>query len=583
MKNRLWLTFGLFALSACTVILPTFTTQKIPTDRRTRLSAHLKALGQQVGTDLVWFGQDDAPQTDVPWWAGMVMRIEPLTTEAHFQRLESLVDTGLLARELGIYPTGFFPQAGPELFVFGRRLQGGFLGVWMDVHGMGLKWAGRRLAFIDITSSTAQRGSDASYLLQHELFHTLDPYLLTGNREWEACNLQPFAYGQRPSQTYFPRPGFVSDYALTFPSEDRAELFSFLVSNPVRAQLVAARIAVGDTHLSCKYRWLQKFMADVSPTFNERWWRYLALGLRGPVLHDAMVDPEQVQSLDLSVEQDASLKALKPEERDSLGWLPNGLAIPESLGDFKALKHLTMDNHGYARVPEALAELTQLESLSLQGHRFEQFPTPILKLTRLKALHLVAEAFNTLPDLSSLNHLEQLTLVLDGSAGRTFAQLSQLFRLEELTLIGSQLKQLPESLLLLGRLRSLTLSTTGIQRLPSWMGSLKALRRLEIKETWFEGEQPVPLFANVKLAELAELEELRLDYVTYLQLPSLKGLNALRVLSLKGYVPEQLPDGLYELPALQELDLTGLVALSLEQRTAVKAWAHTRGIKLVGL
>jgi hypothetical protein len=582
-KYGVLLSAGLLALSACTVILPTFTTQKIPPDRRTRLSENLKALGQQVGTDLVWFGQDNAPQTDVPWWAGMVMRLEPLTTEAHIQRLESLVDTGLLARELGIYPTGFFPQVGPELFVFGRHLQGGFLSVWMDIHGMGLKWAGRRLAFIDITSSTAQRGSDASYLLQHELFHTLDPYMITGNREWEACNLQPFAYGQRPSQTYFPRPGFVSDYALTFPSEDRAELFSFLVSNPVRAQLVLARMAVGDRHLSCKYQWLQKFMADVSPAFNERWWRYLALGLRGPVLHEAIVDPLQVQSLDLSVDPEAGLNALKPEERDSLGWLPHGLAMPESLGDFKALKHLTMDNHGYAQVPEAVGELTQLESLSLRGHRFVQFPAPVLKLTQLKTLHLVTGAFTALPDLSSLNQLEQLTLVLDGSAGRTFAQLSQLFRLEELTLFGSQLKQLPESLLLLGRLRSLTLHTTGIQILPSWLGSLKALRRLEIKETSLEGEHPLPLFAHVNLADLAALEELRLDDIADLKLLSLKGLNALRFLSLKGYLSPELPDGLYELPALQELDITGFTALSLEQQSKLKAWAQTRGIKLIGL
>jgi hypothetical protein len=44
-----------------------------------------------------------------------------------------------------------------------------------------------------------------------------------------------------------------------------------------------------------------------------------------------------------------------------------------------------------------------------------------------------------------------------------------------------------------------------------------------------------------------------------------------------------LPEEVYTLPALQRLDLTGIVGLSPAQQQRLKAWAQTRNIELIGV
>ncbi len=89
------------------------------------------------------------------------------------------------------------------------------------------------------------------HVFHHELFHLVDAQLAS-DPEWDATNPAGFAYDRRdavkvdPSGSMIDRTrfGFISRYATFSASEDKAELFAFLVTDARQVRELAARDSV---------------------------------------------------------------------------------------------------------------------------------------------------------------------------------------------------------------------------------------------------------------------------------------------------------------------------------------------------
>ncbi len=116
-------------------------------------------------------------------------------------------------------------------------------------------------------------------LVHHEVFHfadLADDATLTNDPEWSALNDRWFTYGDGGRFHREPRaadiatdlPGFLSLYSRSGLEEDKAEVFSFLMTEPVRV----AAIAAADPVVARKVRLVKDRMARLDPSIDEAFW-----------------------------------------------------------------------------------------------------------------------------------------------------------------------------------------------------------------------------------------------------------------------------------------------------------------------
>jgi hypothetical protein len=144
--------------------------------------------------------------------------------------------------ELGRYPAGFLRRLDLRVIVLCRRLNldGDRLG--------GIAMAKRNAIGLEVDGNLGEAW--ARRVVHHELFHVIDARVHGGglrDDDWDRLNAPEFggylgdrsaALARRGGE---PEPGFVTHYALTEEWEDRAELFSFAVMDPVRLAARAKR------------------------------------------------------------------------------------------------------------------------------------------------------------------------------------------------------------------------------------------------------------------------------------------------------------------------------------------------------
>jgi hypothetical protein len=113
------------------------------------------------------------------------------------------------------------------------------------------------------------------WAIHHELFHALDhrddP---AWNDRWTQLNPPGFNYGTLSEdgavRTAVRRDirGFVTWYATTSVSEDRAEMFASMRMSPSEVK----RLCDSDVCVRAKVQLLKEFIADLSPDANEKFW-----------------------------------------------------------------------------------------------------------------------------------------------------------------------------------------------------------------------------------------------------------------------------------------------------------------------
>jgi leucine-rich repeat protein SHOC2 len=228
--------------------------------------------------------------------------------------------------------------------------------------------------------------------------------------------------------------------------------------------------------------------------------------------------------------------------------------LPEALRELKTLEQLDLEG-GFATISDAevtlLGAMPALVGLTLKKS-LKTVPPALAKLTRLRALDLSFNRLSELPDLSALEHLEQLSL--GGNPLQAFPE--WVFALEELRHLsfGAQRKSpappavpsgigrlsklerawldgvasLPDDVGALAALKELRLA--GVEDLPASIGRLKNLEVLQVARL---GTKATLRSLPEELGQLSSLKELTV-WGTFKKFPALAGLRALEELRICG-------------------------------------------------
>ena len=117
--------------------------------------------------------------------------------------------------------------------------------------------------------------------LHHELFHSIDGWTLrgaAGEEDWNELNPPAFRYAPEDKRLRWPlialapyagETGFVTRYSMSAGAEDRAEVFSFLMSDP---EYLEERMKE-DRVLQRKVGALRQFLRRLCGEFDDGYWQ----------------------------------------------------------------------------------------------------------------------------------------------------------------------------------------------------------------------------------------------------------------------------------------------------------------------
>lgn len=176
----------------------------------------------------------------------------------------------VLASELHLYPVAFVRLLKLKRIVLCNNpfSEGASLGGFTDVE------AGT--VYLNVASAR-EADNDLRAALHHELFHLLDyadDEILYEDEEWASHNPQGFAYGAfkfAPDGSLVRNKslkGFVTEYSLTDPAEDKAEVFAHLIVSAARVN----KQCRDDPYLQAKVRAMKLRLAAFCPEIDNQFW-----------------------------------------------------------------------------------------------------------------------------------------------------------------------------------------------------------------------------------------------------------------------------------------------------------------------
>ncbi|OGX20700.1 MAG: hypothetical protein A2Y04_05045 [Omnitrophica WOR_2 bacterium GWC2_45_7] len=186
---------------------------------------------------------------------------------------ELLTYVKMFEEEVQKYPLAFFKRETIERVYFGKRLF--YKGQAVE----GFYHHPTKVIFFDFLRSRGS-GFVQRHNIHHELYHAIE---ISSNKredsEWAGFNIKDFVYGKQnhqPSEknpiNYFApvRPGFVSDYAMMSPQEDKAEVFACLMISTQNK--IIHRWMHNDQVLRKKIEYLKIFIYQYCPEMDENYW-----------------------------------------------------------------------------------------------------------------------------------------------------------------------------------------------------------------------------------------------------------------------------------------------------------------------
>lgn len=124
--------------------------------------------------------------------------------------------------------------------------------------------------------------------------------------------------------------------------------------------------------------------------------------------------------------------------------------LPESIGEFKNLVLLYLDNNQLTGLPDAIGNLTRLDTLSLPNNQLASLPDTIGNLTALRYIDLGNNQLASLPE-----------------------RICVLKKVQSFNAANNQLTRLPELFGEMSQIQVLNLNNNQIANLPESMGNLK--------------------------------------------------------------------------------------------------------------
>lgn len=177
------------------------------------------------------------------------------------RRWELAIAVPQLVEELSRYPAPTLDIVGIQRIILLRGLTTDF----EEVAGVSFPEEGSILVNVPFQAGT----------IHHEVFHLID--VDSWNFAWYRLNLRGFSYGQANLEG-IPRegwkdadrssPGFITPYAMTSIKEDKAELYSFLVTSPD----LVRELAENDPIIARKVDMLKANLASLSTGFDGDFW-----------------------------------------------------------------------------------------------------------------------------------------------------------------------------------------------------------------------------------------------------------------------------------------------------------------------
>jgi hypothetical protein len=179
----------------------------------------------------------------------------------------------LLSEELAAYPVGTFEKCGLREIVICR-------GLTLDGRPRAAipDFAGSKLYLESIQDGWLR--DYARKTVHHEFFHMIDQNddgILYSDEEWVGLNPPDFRYGkggvsvQDDPTVSLPNesvPGFLNAYSRSGVEEDKAEVFSLLMTEPLTLEARSAR----DVVLAAKQRQMKALLRRINVGMDEGYW-----------------------------------------------------------------------------------------------------------------------------------------------------------------------------------------------------------------------------------------------------------------------------------------------------------------------
>ena len=254
---------------------------------------------------------------------------------------------------------------------------------------------------------------------------------------------------------------------------------------------------------------------------------------------------------------------------------PGLTKLPESIGELKNLRIVSLSGNSIKNFPESILRLDNLRELTLEANDLEIHPEIITKLTTLETLNLSYNPLRTLPDsFVNLSNLKKLIFNFECTNVRFNLpnNFGDLPKLEELRILSCQGPNLiwsfPDSFAKLNALRVLEITGPDYKyarylrpdplypftfKLPSNFGFLSKLEELRLIYCHLE---PLPAsFSNLKTLQILDISD---DSKYFINPKAFEFFpNNLKELNLERNVFKTIPHEIEKLTKLQKLNLEG--------------------------
>ncbi len=224
--------------------------------------------------------------------------------------------------------------------------------------------------------------------------------------------------------------------------------------------------------------------------------------------------------------------------------------IPESIGNLKQLRELTINNtRSSIRIPENIGKLKELKFLDLSSDTITHIPLSIGKLKKLEYIDLNYTQLKAFPFGFTQLKLLSTLIMIGNNIVELPSEIGKLKSLKDLNISSNPLTSLPESIAELSNLERLDVSHANLSELPRSLGGLAKLKKLILNDNFIS-------LLPQRFTQLTALDSLIISFNKLTHLPDDFGsLRNLKTIDFSYNKIQALPFSVGSLIKLEELFL----------------------------
>ncbi|EMF83368.1 leucine rich repeat protein [Leptospira weilii serovar Topaz str. LT2116] len=161
-------------------------------------------------------------------------------------------------------------------------------------------------------------------------------------------------------------------------------------------------------------------------------------------------------------------------------WTKKIGKLPEEIGNLANLNHLNLSGNKLKNLPKDFSKLTRLKKLNLGDNKFEKIPAALYGMNSIEELDLRNNPFQNLDGIGKLTGLETICLYEIGIRELT-PEIGQLKSCRYFDLTQTEMEEIPKEIGDMDSMYSLTISKAKVRFLPDSIGKLKNCKRLDFQ------------------------------------------------------------------------------------------------------